>query len=264
MTPRYGALIADGGFAALGPVEIIDGMGVDLRLLRLLADGRSSFVGRAVGASDRLLCFERTREYESSATHLATTTGGVVIQRLGRGWVRLCDPTGVATWDGAHWSLKQLSTHVAEAVARELPAADRGVLDGLVELCVHWLAAGRVGATLVWSLEREPRELGHLGLEHAVEIPELNVCSRVQFAPLLNALAQHDRAALIGPRGQVSTLAVHLRTTETTRRQMPSYRGTRHTSGLRYSADEPSALVLVVSSSGTLSVFWQGRRLATT
>ena len=47
------------------------------------------------------------------------------------------------------------------------------------------------------------------------------------------------------------------------RRQLAPYRGTRHTSALRFSWDEPSTVVLVVSSNGTFSVFRRGERLAT-
>ena len=234
-----------------------------LGVVRRLADGRSSFVARTVGGTDRLVCFERTREYESSAVHITVATGATVLQRLGRGWVRLCTPEGVATWDGLHWSAKPLSVHVADRVAATVTMADRDLLERILELCTHWLGAGRVGTTLVWCLDDDPRELGHLGLATSLRIPELDLGCRPHFAPLLNALAQFDRAALVDPRGRVATVGVHLRTSEHSRQEIAAYRGTRHTSALRFSGDEPSAVVFVVSSNGALSVFWHGRRLET-
>jgi hypothetical protein len=193
--------------------------------------------------------------------HLTVATGAIVVQRLGRGWVRLCTPQCVATWDGTHWSSKPLSSLVTERVRGTLTSAEPEVLANLMELCMHWLGAGRVGGALVWCLDGDPHDLAHLGLAAAVSIPELDLTRRTHFAPLLNALAQYDRAALVDPRGRVSTVGVHLRSSERTRREVTPYQGTRHTSALRFSCDEPSAAVFVVSSGGALSIFWQGRRL---
>ncbi len=195
--------------------------------------------------------------------HLTVATGALVVQRLGRGWVRLCTPQGVATWDGMHWSSKPLSSHVTDRVMRIITAAEPDVLVNLLEFCMHWLGAGRVGGALVWRLAGDPRELAHLGFGAAVSIPELDLTCRTHFAPLLNALAQYDRATLVDPRGRVSTVGVHLRSSERTRREFTPSQGTRHTSALRFSSDEPSAAVFVVSSGGALSIFWQGRRLDT-
>jgi hypothetical protein len=265
VAPRYGALLSSGvpRTNSVGPLALVDVGDVSLDVVRRLADGRSSFVVRMPGARDRLVCFDRTREYESSAVHLTIGTGALVLQRLGRGWVRMSTPLGVATWDGMHWATKQLSINIAERVAPTLTGADPTVLTNLLEVCTHWLAAGRVGATLVWRLDGDPSTLGHLGLAPAVAIPELDLTSRTHFAPLLNALAQYDRAALVDPAGRVSTVGVHLRSSEASRRDLAPYRGTRHTAALRFSGEEHSAAVFVVSSSGALSVFWQGRRLDT-
>ena len=77
------------------------------------------------------------------------------------------------------------------------------VLANLVEFSTHWLGAGRVGAAIVWRLDGDARELGGLGFGSAVEIPPLDLTDRTHFAPLLNALAQYDRAALVDGNGCV-------------------------------------------------------------
>ena len=94
VAPRYGALLSSGvpTTNTVGPLALVDVGDVPLNVVRRLADGRSSFVVRTVGARDRLVCFDRTREYESSAVHLTLGTGALVLQRLGRGWVRLSTP----------------------------------------------------------------------------------------------------------------------------------------------------------------------------
>ncbi len=265
VAPRYGALLATPDSLRKQPVEqleLVDISDIPLTVARRLADGRSSFVARVVGGGpDRLVCFERTREYESSAVHLTMATGALVVQRLGQGWVRLSTAEGVAVWDGIHWSTKPLSAHLVGLVAPHAPGADPALLANLLEMCTHWLAAGRVGATLVWRLDGDPHELAGLGLQASVAIPPLDLRRRAHFAALLNALAQYDRAALVDPAGRVSTVGVHLRSSERSRREIPPYRGTRHTSALRFTASEPAAIVFVVSSNGSLSVFCRGERL---
>jgi DNA integrity scanning protein DisA with diadenylate cyclase activity len=266
VAPRYGALLATPDALRRQPVdqvELVDISEIPLAVARRLADGRSSFVARVVGGPDRLVCFERTREYESSAVHLTTETGALVVQRLGQGWVRLATPHGVAIWDNIQWSRKPLSMELVDRVAAYAPAADRIVLANLLELCTHWLSAGRVGATLVWRVEGDPHELGGIGMQASVAIPPLDLRRRSHFAALLNALAQYDRAALVDQDGHVTTVGVHLRSTERTRRTIPPFRGTRHTSAQRFTASQTSAIAFVVSSSGGLSVFCRGERLDT-
>lgn len=260
--PRYGALLASP--AALrktpGGIELVDISAIPLNVARRLADGRSSFVARLAGAGDALVCFDRTREYESSAVHLTVNTGALVVQRLGRGWVRLSTPDGIATWDGIRWLLKPLSFDLATRVAAEIPAAEPALLANILELCTHWLGAGRVGATLVWCLDGDPRDLPGLGLAASVNIPRLDLANRSHFAALLNALSQYDRATLVDPGGTVSTVGAHLRSTGPIQGFQP-YGGTRHTSALRFTANAHNAVAFVVSSNGPLSVFWRGERL---
>lgn len=262
--PRYGALVSASEIVlddALGPFAVIDVGDVPLEIVRRLADGRSSFVARDPDGPDRLVSFDRTREYESSAVHVAQTTGGFVLQRLTQGWVRLATPDGVATCDGIHWAAKPLPATLATRVHELVPRTDPHVLARLLDFCIHWLGAGRVGATLIWRLDGDPHELGHLGFGAVVTIPPLDVAHHEHRSPLLNALSQFDRAALVDPRGLIETVGVQMRSSDEARAKVPSFRGTRHTAALRFSADERDALVFVVSSSGTLMVCWQGERL---
>lgn len=262
--PRYGAFVAATELTlpdSLEPFAVIDTGEAPLEVVRRLADGRSSFVARGIDVPDRLVSFDRTREYESSAVHLAQTTGGLVLQRLAQGWVRMAAPNGVSTWDGMHWSTKPLPAALAVRIHQLIPQADLHVLGRLLEFCVHWLGAGRVGASLIWRLDADPQDLGHLGFGAAVTIPQLDLARHEHFSPLLNALSQFDRAALVAPDGSIRTICVQMRSSDEARAKVATYRGTRHTAALRFSADERDALVFVVSSNGPLTVCWQGERL---
>jgi DNA integrity scanning protein DisA with diadenylate cyclase activity len=264
ISPRYGALLAGADALRTRPREhreTIDIGAIPLDVSRRLADGRSSFVARLTDRPDLLVCFERTREYETSAVELVSETGALVVQRLARGWIRLTTPHGVAVWDGIRWTSRPLARQRAADLALRLPEADPAVVANLLELCTHWLAAGRVGAALVWCLDGDPAALGGVGLQASVVIPTLDVNRRSHFAALLNALSQYDRAALVHPDGRIDRVGVHMRSSDRSRAELGPYRGTRHTSALRFSWDEPSSVVVVVSSSGTLSVFRRGELL---
>jgi hypothetical protein len=265
VAPRYGAILTPGAATddVVGPFSALDLGDTPLDVVRRLADGRSSFVVRSVSRPDRLVCFDRTLEDESPAVHVAVATDAVVIQRLDRGWVRLTTPVGVSTWDGIEWAGKLPSVRIAELVAPTLAIADSTVLAGILEFAVHWLGAGRIGATMVWRLGGDAHGADHLGFGAAAKIPPLDLTNRAHYPALLSALSQYDRAALVDGLGRVRTLGVHLRTSEGSRREIAPFRGTRHTSALRFSADTPNAAVFVVSSNGSLSIFWQGHRLAT-
>ena len=228
VAPRYGALLSSGvpTTNTVGPLALVDVGDVPLSVVRRLADGRSSFVVRIVGAPDRLVCFDRTREYESSAVHLTLGTGALVLQRLGRGWVRLSTPDGVATWDGMHWATKRAQRpHRRAGRARRWPGPTRPC----------WPTCSRCARTGSPPGASVPRwcgastatrvELGHLGMAPAVAIPQLDLTSRAHFAPLLNALAQYDRAALVDAGGRISTVGVHLRSSEASRRELAPYPG---------------------------------------
>ncbi|MGH9243939.1 MAG: diadenylate cyclase [Acidimicrobiales bacterium] len=123
---------------------------------------------------------------------------------------------------------------------------------------MHWLSAGRVGATLVLALTERARSLRHLDLTQAVDLPPLQVTRTEHFPSLLSVLAQADRAALVHSTGQVSAFGVGLQWTERAAALIPLTGGTRHTSARRFSFDEPGSLVLVVSEDGPVSVFADG------
>ena len=191
VAPRYGALVvADAPRVdVVRSLNLVDVGGVPLAVARRLADGRSSFIVRMLGRNDRLLCFDRTHEYESSVVHLVTATGAFAVQRLGRGWVRLATPQGVATWDGIRWAQKLLSPRSSSGSRRSSSDADPDVLANLVELCNHWLGAGRIGTAIVWRLDGDAHQLDGLGFRSSVDIPPLDLTNRSHLAPLLNALS---------------------------------------------------------------------------
>jgi DNA integrity scanning protein DisA with diadenylate cyclase activity len=151
---------------------------------------------------------------------------------------------------------------VADAVLRAVPDADRVVLLGLLDLCLHWLSANRVGALLVWCPHGDPRVLDRLGMGASVHVPPMRVTVREHLPALVNVLAQSDRAALVDPDGLVDTIGVALRPTRASIDAVEPFGGTRHTSAQRFSFGHEGCIVFVVSAAGPMTVFHRGRAIA--
>ena len=199
VAPRYGALVVADAPAvdvsrSLDLVEIGD---VPLDVARRLADGRSSFVVRTLGGNDQILCFDRTHEYESSTVHLTTATGAFVVQRLGRGWVRLATPHGVATWDGLRWATEAPQRPTSSSGSRRCFQAQirRCSPTSSSSATTGWAPEGSEqpssGGSTVTPINWTVSGSGPRSTSRRSTSP-----NRSHFAPLLNALSQYDRAAL--------------------------------------------------------------------
>jgi hypothetical protein len=267
---RYGALVLDESGGVDETVrrrlselaaEVVPLDGYDLDAARRFADGRSSFLVRDTRTA-ALACFPHSVEYEAALVELERSTGGIVVQRRVDGSLRLCSSDGVIVWVGHRWRFTPNSARFADVIAHLVPQADRNVLVGLLDLCVHWLSAGRVGATLVWYLVEGSARVGTsragLDVSRAIQAPPLSLLERTHRPALLSALAQLDRAVLVQPTGRLTHLNVGLVPSPAAVTTVPAIRGTRHTSARRFSFDEPRAVVAVVSQDGGVTVFSDG------
>jgi DNA integrity scanning protein DisA with diadenylate cyclase activity len=89
----------------------------------------------------------------------------------------------------------------------------------------------------------------------------LRVVRASNLAPLRHALAQIDGAAVFDAEGVLRRLGVRLVPSNTAELAVDALGGTRHTSGRRYSYDDPLATVIVVSEDGPVSVLRNGEVL---
>ncbi|CAN5531739.1 hypothetical protein BH20ACT2_BH20ACT2_10160 [soil metagenome] len=263
--PRYGALVFTAGTARLpSKATTVSRAGTDLATLRQAADGRVVFVVSAGDAPDRLVCFDHTVEYESSLVRVQAETGALVVQRGAGGHVRICTDEGVVTWDGIAWTFKPGVDGYAAPLRRLLPHAPLDVLHGLLELCVHWLSAGRVGATLVWYVDGDRANLGgRIDGTTAVIPPALTLAERSHYGALLSLLGQIDRAGVVDVTGALRAVGLALAPSDEARRLVAPMGGTRHTSARQFSFDDPAAVVFVVSDDGPVTVFSDGAVAAT-
>ena len=224
---------------------------------RLFADGLSSWLLRREDGDDEWLVFDRPAGSERDLVVLAETFGATIVQRHPSGVVRVVGAVRRAAVGRARLAPRAA---VGGVDRRRWPPAtlhgDRDVLETLLEFAVHDLGARGIGAILVYRPDGDTDGLYELRLPPP---PPLDVRRAFDLAPLRHALTQVDGAAVLDGDGILRQLGVRLVPSPEAEAGVEGYRGMRHTSGRRYSYDDPLATVIVVSEDGPGHGAAQGR-----
>jgi hypothetical protein len=224
---------------------------------RRFADGLSSWLVRRPGGDNEWLMFDRPAGSERDLVVLSEALGAAVVQRHPSGTVRLVGGFGVLRTDGFRWHHEPPVDVLLEVVGG-WHLAGRDATKALLEFAVHDLGAGGVGALLIL---RSGAIRGSAIEERLPVPPLLRVSTPFHLAPLRHALNQVDGAAVFDRDGALCQLGVRLVPSLDAEDLVDPLGGTRHTSARRYSYDDQSALVVVVSEDGPVTIFRQGEVL---
>lgn len=271
-TPLYGSMVVpdDRALIAAGElVELVPMASLPLEAARRYADGRSTYLVREMDGDTALATFRRNVQYEADMVEVQADSGAYIVQRTPvLGVTRLFTPANTIEWTGYRWTARPNARAQTERLQPILPQVKPPVLAGLLELAVHWLSPGRVGATLVLPGEHGP---DGLDLQQSMMAPPLSVKVRHHYPALLAALSQTDLATLIDPGGAVRRLGVGLYSSPEADAEAGSRWGgagedrtwgMRHRSAARYTYDQPGAVAVVVSEDGPVTVFARGKPLS--
>ena len=239
-------------------IEVID-LHLPLEQCRRFADGRSTFLVCRADDEPLLAFFRRSIQFESDLVAIQATTGASIIQRTVRGVPRLFTDSGVVEWNGRTWVNRPTAKVLLSVIDPLVEGAPRSVLEGILDLCVHWLSPSRVGATILYDFDPRHDDGPSLDLDSAIATPALSVVIRHHFPALFAALMQTDLATLVGPDGQVLDLGVGLRSSPESELAVAQERGMRHRSAARYTWDHHHTIAFVVSEDGPVTVFREGR-----
>ena len=222
---------------------------------RRLADGLSSWLVRP---ANELLLFDRPAGSERDLVVLARALSATVVQRHPSGVVRVVGKFGLLRWDGLRWHREPPLKKWLKVVTGESFTGDPEAIESLVEFAIHDLGAAGIGALLLYC----PSVDEVSGVEERLPIPPpLDVRAPIHLAPLRHVLSQVDGAAMFDAAGVMRHIGVRLVPTTTAERSVEPLRGTRHTSGRRYSFDHPDVTVIVVSEDGPVSLLRAGEVL---
>ncbi|MEL7207505.1 MAG: hypothetical protein AAGK32_04620, partial [Actinomycetota bacterium] len=209
--------------------------------VRLFANGIVSWVVRSPKGVNDLVVFDRGVGSERDLSVLTSTTGATVVQRHPAGVVRAVGPFGVLRYEGIDWQLEPPVTRWLDLGQCLVGGLDRDILNQILLFAVHDVAARGVGAIFVIAPGGRlvPSTERNYGTP-----PEFSVRRPADLAPLAHILGQLDGAAVFDETGTLRHLGVRLVPSAAAEAEVEAYRGTRHTSALRYSYDDPAATVI--------------------
>jgi hypothetical protein len=229
--------------------------GQPLAAARRFADGLSSWILRRSGGATELLVFDRPAGSERDLVVLAAALGATLVQRHPAGSVRVVGSFGVLRWEGVRWHHEPPVGSWIDAVTAHEAHGDPAVLEAMLEFAVHDLGSVGIGSLLIYRPHADP---GPPVEESIPTPPPLRICKASHLAPLRHALTQVDGAAIFDAAGVLRRLGVRLVPSRAAEQNVEALGGTRHTSGRRYSHDDPLATVIAVSEDGPVSVLRNG------
>jgi hypothetical protein len=226
---------------------------------RRFINGLSSWLLRREDDADsEWILFDRPAGSERDLAILADVMDATIVQRHPSEVVRIAGSFGVLRWQGLTWHHEPPVRSWIGTVSAGASDGDRRVLEALLLMAVHDLGSLGIGALLVYRPDDTP---GPSVEERLPVPPPLRVRKPAHLAPLRHALAQTDGAAVFDADGVLRHLGVRLVPSPYAETEVDALGGTRHTSGVRYSHDDPAATVIVVSEDGPVSVLRAGEVL---
>ncbi len=271
--PSYGAIVSGASttemaeaFERLGAVTLSTSTeGSDD--VRRMADGVQSFAHvRPEGAELILLTAPVVRELELVQLRRNLGADATVVRRSDDGTVRVFDRHQIVIFDGTRWWTKPDANEYTLSVRRLVPSTPPEVTASILDFCVHSAGPGAGGTTLVWCLDAE----ASLDLERR-SVPtrpklalHLPLDRSITHSAIRHLVFQVDGAAALDPAGNLIEIGLHLRPSTEAHRlvRLPTGAGTRHGSALRCSYDVASAVFFVVSEDGPVTVYHDGRTVA--
>ena len=225
---------------------------------RRFADGFSSWLVRRIDGANEWMVFDRSAGSERDLVVMAGVFDATIVQRHPIGSVRVVGKFGVLRWQGYAWHHEPPVQSWIDALTASSGHGDPQVLEAILEFAVHDLGSRGIGALLIYRPDTEP---GPPVEERLPTPPPLRVSQASHLAPLRHAIAQVDGAAVFDANGVLRQLGVRLVPSNAAEATVDALGGTRHTSGRRYSYDDPQATVIAVSEDGPVSVLRNGEVL---
>jgi hypothetical protein len=181
--------------------------------------------------------------------------GGLMIYRSETGACRFFQGEDMILHDRRNWNIKpEVKTRVA-TIASCIEIVDKKLLQSILEFAYYIISPTEgAGAILIWNL-KPIKTSGNLGPL------DLSFQNESHLRMIFHQLIQTDGATMISHDGKLMSSGFQIRYSAKSRRMIPDFKGTRHTSSIRFSFDAPKTLIITVSEDGPVSIFFNGVNL---
>lgn len=164
----------------------------------------------------------------------------------------------IFTNDGNNWTCKYpLGFYIAQ-IRKNLPVLNE-TLEKIIKFSFYVLSPERIGATIVYWFSNSDKK--HLKGIKTFEKESINVNNENDINLLRNLLKEIDGAIFIDKEGYFINCEVHLSYSSKSEKAIKQdiLTGTRHSSARRYSFDNKECLIITISQSGPVTIFFKGK-----
>jgi len=262
-TPAFGVIFTD-SVHSLKAVRKLAVEPAQVELARKLADGVNSFLLYEKAVPSGLVFFPEPITTEIQLVRTVPQTGGMVVQRSSKGITKFVRNQGIVSHYNRNWFSKPHIQKAASRIIHCIPDINRQVLNGILEFSFHLLSpASRMGAILVWHLNSaQMNDYSSSFSGPSIQKMNLSILNEQDAKSICHLLSQVDGATILSPDGTFLQTGVQLKPSLDAVKLIPEYKGTRHSSALRFSYDRPNVLIFTVSEDGPVTIFSDGNRIA--
>lgn len=244
-------------------IELIPFDKKQLELARMLADGEEWLVLYEKDCFYGLIHFKKSLSSEIQLIRQFPICGGLIVLRNSAGMVKFFSGGGLTIHDNRRWYIKPNVKDAAWKVSQCIEGVNEKVLNQILEFAFHLISPTiRVGSILVWFLRDQ--EINRLNVVEQTDLSSFNlsIMNEDHSKIIFHLLSQIDGATFLSPKGDLIKTGIQLKYSNTSQELINEYRGTRHTSSLRFSYDWDDAVVITISEDGPVTVFSSGANIA--
>jgi len=180
-------------------------------------------------------------------------SGGLIAHRNRHGVSKIFLGDSIWIHEQRNWSFRPNIKKASSNISHCFEKIDKKIMNQILEFAFYMLSPSpKTGAIIVWSAsngEHSNNELSALNL---------NLTDDSKKKMIFHLLSQTDGATMIDSNGRITEYGVHLHYSKKSASIIGEYRGSRHTTSIRYSYDAEDAIVFTISEDGPVSIFING------
>jgi DNA integrity scanning protein DisA with diadenylate cyclase activity len=263
LIPTFGVIFVE-NIENLKSYKIISNKTLDSSTLRILSDGYKSYLLYERDNLIGLIFLNEIYGSEYELLRLHQDLNALILQRDNALKTKLFHNNNLYIHHNRNWLKIQCIYPLITKIKLHVPQIQDEILSALLEFAYYYLSPRNIGATIIYFIDDEKgSKIPKVEPLQDLAPIMLSILSDEHKILISNLLSQVDGATFFNQYGILGCTKIKLDSKDSTKEMIPEYKGTRHTSALRYSYEEAKSVVLTVSEDGPVSVFSDGVELVT-